>query len=553
MARPSSADQDVPSEHFYPGAHCGLRSSRRMLRLAGVLIAGVCLLLLLRAPLEGAVGLVLCALALAWAEWKFRHRLDPARPAVSLDRQGIASDSFAGGQKRLLWEEVAGIDFGLGAGGAGLSFALEGGGKAVALPLSALDGADQERLLAAAIARLNACRAACGKSLLRDPLVEEREFHDRLYALAPVTWVVWTLVLANGAVWLWGLGHGGTLLHNSAELLLAWGGNAASEVQRGEVWRLLSAAFLHGGLLHLAMNMVGLASAGAVVERIYGHRLFLLIYLGSALMGSAFSLHFGAQKVVAVGASGAVFGITGALLVALLQHRSSLPKAFGKQQIGSLLFFISYALVFGFTQEGIDNAAHVGGLMGGCLLALVLPERFDPVHFGATWRFRALVAGLATGATVAAVVALAPPAQVDVAAVYDGNARFTRAMAEFDAAIKALQHEFKEKEAGRKSERQLDDWGRQTLLPRLLWVQKELGATTLSPTDPRRPFLAETRHMVDLLVEATRMQTHYPQDGGEGVAADPERARALELEIKASGERIARLVKGTGRGEGSGR
>jgi hypothetical protein len=161
--------------------------------------------------------------------------------------------------------------------------------------------------------------------------------------------------------------------------------------------------------------------------------------------------------------------------------------------------------------------------------------------------------GLATGATVAAVVALAPPAQVDVAAVYDGNARFTRAMAEFDAAIKALQHEFKEKEAGRKSERQLDDWGRQTLLPRLLWVQKELGATTLSPTDPRRPFLAETRHMVDLLVEATRMQTHYPQDGGEGVAADPERARALELEIKASGERIARLVKGTGRGEGSGR
>ncbi len=138
------------------------------------------------------------------------------------------------------------------------------------------------------------------------------------------------------------------------------------------------------------MNMVGLVSAGVTVERIYGRPQFALIYFGAGLAGSALRLHFSAQQAVSVGASGAVFGITGAFLVGVFQHRDKLPKTFSKQTLSGLSFFILYALAQGFAKQGIDNAAHIGGLLGGCLLAFILPERFDPIHFAATVRRSAL-------------------------------------------------------------------------------------------------------------------------------------------------------------------
>ena len=92
--------------------------------------------------------------------------------------------------------------------------------------------------------------------------------------------------------------------------------------------------------MHLAMNMLGLVGAGIIVERIYGHRLFALIYLGSGLMGSALSFHFSAQHAGSVGAPGAVFGITGALFVGIFQHRQKLPNASSKHAISSIGIFI---------------------------------------------------------------------------------------------------------------------------------------------------------------------------------------------------------------------
>lgn len=124
----------------------------------------------------------------------------------------------------------------------------------------------------------------------------EREFQEQLKSSMPHTWVVYGLVGANVLIWVVTLFGGAGFLQTPAERLLAWGGNAASEVQRGEWWRMISAMFLHSGFLHVLMNMVGLVGSGMMVERIYGRQLFALVYLGSGLIGSAMSLHFSGSR-----------------------------------------------------------------------------------------------------------------------------------------------------------------------------------------------------------------------------------------------------------------
>ena len=82
-----------------------------------------------------------------------------------------------------------------------------------------------------------------------------------------------------------------------------------------------------------------------------------LIYFASGIVGSSLSLYFASQTTVAVGASGAIFGVTGALFVAIFQHRKRLPKSFSKQMITSLSFFITYSIIQSLTKTGIDNHA----------------------------------------------------------------------------------------------------------------------------------------------------------------------------------------------------
>ncbi|MBC7683111.1 MAG: rhomboid family intramembrane serine protease, partial [Ferruginibacter sp.] len=112
-------------------------------------------------------------------------------------------------------------------------------------------------------------------------LAEHDRFHDRMLTLVPHTWVTYVLIGLNVAVWMLMVAQGADAFSPPAELLLHWGGNAASEVQRGQVWRLLTAAFVHSGIVHLVMNMLGLWAMGQTAERIYGHRMFSGIYLGS--------------------------------------------------------------------------------------------------------------------------------------------------------------------------------------------------------------------------------------------------------------------------------
>lgn len=494
-------------------------------------------------------------------DWFIRRQLRPGRPLVTLTREVIESPIFSGKLKRYPWKDIAAVSVEAHSNGQWIKLLLaESSGvqnkrsfwtgrndAQPLIPISHFESETQERLLGAIQHRIQRYKEDAGESyqVPVNSLTAAREFQERLKSFAPIPWLTYSIIAINVVVWIFTLTKGASTIQAPVDKLLAWGGNAASEVQRGEAWRLLTATFLHSGLMHLLMNMIGLASAGITVERIYGHRLFILIYLGSGLIGSALSLHYSAQHAVSVGASGAVFGVTGALFVAVLQHRDRLPQTFSKQTLGSLGFFIVYALMQGFAKQGIDNAAHVGGLLGGCLLAYVLPERFDMENFVRNIKQRTSVAAIIVIAATTGLTAMAPQAAIDQRMAHEGLAAFSRGMQSFDAAVKGLRQDQQDLSAGKMSERQADERTRTVHAPAFRVALRDLiqAQADLPSSDQRLPLLTETKRLTELLVESLGMDSVFEPGSEKPKPADPARMTAIETEMKEVGEKLQRLVK----------
>jgi membrane associated rhomboid family serine protease len=144
----------------------------------------------------------------------------------------------------------------------------------------------------------------------------------------------------------------------------------AAPVKAGEVYRLLSVTLVHGSLLHLAMNMYALYLFGPLVEAIWGRGLFVSFYVLAALAASTTSLLAGTDA--AVGASGAIFGLIGVLAAGTRAHHPVLD-ARSRAIAGQLWLLIAINLAFGFMVQGIDNWAHIGGLLSGLWLGTLIP------------------------------------------------------------------------------------------------------------------------------------------------------------------------------------
>ena len=155
-------------------------------------------------------------------------------------------------------------------------------------------------------------------------------------------------------------------------------------LERGEYYRLFTSMFLHFGFEHLMNNMLMLLVIGWNLERELGKIRFLLIYLCSGLCGNVLSLwldvHTGSYAVAA-GASGAVFGIIGALLYVAIRNHGRVGNVTGR----GLLFMAVMSLYYGFTSEGVDNFAHIGGLLSGFLLAVLLYWKTKRKRSGDVW------------------------------------------------------------------------------------------------------------------------------------------------------------------------
>ena len=155
----------------------------------------------------------------------------------------------------------------------------------------------------------------------------------------------------------------------NADDLLRWGANYGPLTQAGEWWRLLTSTFLHAGFMHLFANMYGLLFVSLFLEPIVGKNKFLAVYLFTGVIGSVASMSW-YDATVSVGASGAIFGLYG-LAVALMLTKV-FPPAMSKALWLSILIFVGYSLSMGLAGEGIDNAAHVGGLVSGFVAGLFL-------------------------------------------------------------------------------------------------------------------------------------------------------------------------------------
>lgn len=149
--------------------------------------------------------------------------------------------------------------------------------------------------------------------------------------------------------------------------LLKFGANLDILVKNGDYYRLLTCAFLHIGIMHLLLNMYALYVIGPQVESFYGKFKFIIIYIISAISGSMLSIAF-SHNVISAGASGAIFGLLGSLLYFGYYYRPYLGNVIRSQ----ILPLIIINLIFGFIAESIDNAAHIGGLIGGILASVAV-------------------------------------------------------------------------------------------------------------------------------------------------------------------------------------
>lgn len=147
-------------------------------------------------------------------------------------------------------------------------------------------------------------------------------------------------------------------------------------IENREIYRLFTSMFLHFGIEHLINNMLVLFVLGSRLERVIGHLKFALIYLLGGLAGNLISLWMELRQMdwaVSAGASGAVFTVMGAMLFVVLRNRGRIADLSARQ----ILIMAVFSLYFGFASSGVDNAAHLGGLLAGFLLAVILyhPQR----------------------------------------------------------------------------------------------------------------------------------------------------------------------------------
>jgi membrane associated rhomboid family serine protease len=334
------------------------------------------------------------------------------------------------------------------------------------------------------------------------------------------------------------------------QLLGRWG-NAGVLVMEGEWYRLVTAFFMHAGLMHLLVNMWVLWGAGRLTERLYGTGSFVVIYLASGILASLGSIAWN-PFTVSVGASGAIFAVLGALLAFLARSETRVPKKFVRAHALSTAAFVLFNLVSGMLSANIDNAAHVTGLIAGCVLGWTLARRLSaesrvplsPVQIAAA----GAVACVALAAGVWQVYALraSQPAVGRYWAAHQwfmtGQDRAVRAAAEIQARVNA----------GAISEQELfQAWERDVVA---FWRDAEKRLSAEAPAKD-----ADVQKFAAMIVECVKFRSKAVQAVAEGAKnndrnrindsqfygqrADEASARIARLELRAQSDRFRSLSR----------
>lgn len=246
----------------------------------------------------------------------------------------------------------------------------------------------------------------------REPAADDpvRLFWRRLIEATPRAWVTPVIAAACVAYFALYVSQGVDAFDPSASSLIEWGGNFPMWTRSGDYWRLFTSMFMHAGVVHIAINMWVFWDGGRLVERLYGNVGFAILYLYAGLGGSIASAFFG--SVVSVGASGAIFGVFGALLAYLVARRRTIPAPVLRGLRSSVLTFIGFNLLIGFVIPFVDNAAHIGGLVTGFVCGFVLALPLTPEARKKRMLRNAVLLAVGGAALVAAMFAIGalPPA-----------------------------------------------------------------------------------------------------------------------------------------------
>ncbi|WP_097027879.1 rhomboid family intramembrane serine protease [Clostridium peptidivorans] len=158
----------------------------------------------------------------------------------------------------------------------------------------------------------------------------------------------------------------GNIIDSNTGVLVFLGAKVNTLIDKGQYYRLITAAFLHGGLIHIGFNMYALNALGPLVERVFGKVKYLIIYFVAAITSSYLSYIFSTS--ISVGASGAIFGLLGASLVFAVKSEDKVGRTF----INNIMSVIVVNLIIGFSMANVDNFGHIGGLIGGFVMSLIL-------------------------------------------------------------------------------------------------------------------------------------------------------------------------------------
>ncbi len=239
----------------------------------------------------------------------------------------------------------------------------------------------------------------------------------------------------NVAVFVGMLLSGASPMSPSSASLLAWGANYGPYTLTGDWWRLLTSCFVHIGIIHIAFNMWCLWSLGAMAERLYGRVTFACVYLLCGISGSLGSVLWHHSPTISAGASGAIFGLAGALIASLkLGEFSFGGMAQGSMQ--SLIMFVGYNVVFGALSGRTDNACHAGGLVAGLVLGALIAKVSPDPRLMPRLGVLVLVAVMLGGVAYGLQRSRAYPYYLMRASEQVGNGRIEAAIPFYNAALK---------------------------------------------------------------------------------------------------------------------
>ncbi len=205
--------------------------------------------------------------------------------------------------------------------------------------------------------------------------------HKQVQWFEGISWFTWIIALITIVMWCLtayqvALAAGAHTLRDflanalsnsqNGDVLVAYGAKYNDAILEGQYWRFVTPIFLHATILHVGLNMLNLIVLGVFVERIFGHLRFLLIYLVTGVVSVIASFYFAPQEI-SVGASGAIFGLVGAYSMFVLVHRRAFRHR-GIPALAWLVLIIGLNLSIGLIIPNVDNYAHVGGFVSGCIL-----------------------------------------------------------------------------------------------------------------------------------------------------------------------------------------